>query len=102
MYWVPIISVFDENLWKSLSFWFLFLLSKLKACNLWNGGGKKFVEKKKKSLSSLKQSNYFPYSQKRKLILVSACMCSYYFVNKIDPQNTNAKGNSWADGKGKK
>lgn len=23
-------------------------------------------------------------------------------MNKTDPQNTNAKGNSWADGKGKK
>lgn len=102
MYWVPIINAFDENSWKSFkTCWFLFLLSKIRACNLWNGGGKKFIEKKK-PLSSLKQSTIFYYSEKLKWVLVSSCMHSYHFMNKVDPQNTSAKGNSWAYGKGKK
>lgn len=90
---------------KVLKLWVLFLLSKIRASNLWKSGEKVDL-KKKKSLSPLKQSTIFHYSEKLKWILVSSCMRSYHFRNKVDPQNTSAKGNvfgnSWAYGKGRK
>lgn len=79
MYWIAFLNASDEKSWKSFkTFWFLFLLSKIRAYNL----GSVFFPKTK---------YHFSLFRKAGIILVSSCVHSYHFMSNVNPRNTSAE-----------